>query len=114
MNIDISIKDAMPEAIEEMMEIAAKYSNKPEECTILNRRIDDDFDLQSIINEVARHYIIRVLEENRWCVEDSYRVLGFNTYQTCSNWMRKLNIKKEYPKKNRKEKLNANCLRGAA
>ena len=114
MNIDISIKDAMPEAIEEMMEIAAKYSNKPEECTILNRKIDDDFDLQSIINEVARHYIIRVLEENRWRVEDSYRVLGFNTHQTCGNWMKKLNITKEYPKKNRKEKLNANCLKGAA
>ncbi len=112
MNIDISINDAMPEAIEEMMEIAIKYRNRSNECTILNRRIDDDFDLQSIINEVARHYIIRVLEENRWRVEDTYRVLGFNTYQTCSNWMRKLNITKEYVKKNKIAKLNASSLRG--
>jgi len=114
MNIDISIKDAMPEAIEEMMEIAVKYKNRSNECTILNRRIDDDFDLQSIINEVARHYIIRVLDENRWRIQDSYRVLGFNTAQTCNNWMRKLNITKKYPKKIRKEKLNANSLRGLA
>ena len=54
MNIDISINDAMPEAIEEMMEIAIKYRNRSNECTILNRRINDDLDLPSIINEVAR------------------------------------------------------------
>lgn len=112
MNIDISINDAMPEAIEEMMDIAIKYRNRSNKCTILNRRINDDLDLPSIINEVARHYIIRVLDEHNWKINDCYRVLGLNSAQTCKNWMRKLNIGKEHRKNNKIKKLNASSLRG--
>ena len=113
MNIDISINDAMPEAIEEMMEIAVKYRNRSNECTILNRRITDDFNLQSIINEVATHYMIRVLKDNNWNSKDCWKILGFNSNQTCKNWMRKLNISKDPLKNNKIERLNASSLRGA-
>ena len=102
----------MPMSDEEMMDIAIKYRNRSNECTILNRRINDDFDLPSIINEVARHYIIRVLDEHNWKINDCYRVLGLNSAQTCKNWMRKLNIGKEPRKNNKVEKLNASSLRG--
>tara|TARA_Y100000356_G_scaffold110908_1_gene97940 strand:- start:71 stop:418 length:348 start_codon:yes stop_codon:yes gene_type:complete len=94
MNIDISIKDAMPEAIEEMMEIAVKYRNRSKKCTILNRRINDDFDLHLVLNEVATHYMVRVLEEHNWNSTKCWRILGFNSRQTCQNWMRRLNLKK--------------------
>lgn len=101
MNIDISIKNAMPEAIEEMMEIAVKYRNRSKECTILNRRITDDFDLHLILNEVATHYMVRVLEDNNWNSKDCWKILGFNSNQTCKNWMAKLNLMKRPSDKNK-------------
>lgn len=110
MNIDISINDAMPEAIEEMMEIAVKYRNRSNECTILNRRITDDFNLQSILNEVATHYMIRVLESNNWNSKDCWRTLGFNSNQTCKNWMNKLNLTKNPYCKSKKERFHAKSL----
>ena len=111
MNIDISIKDAMPEAIEEMMEIAVKYRNRSKECTILNRRITDDFDLLLILNEVATHYMVRVLEEHDWNPKYCWRILGFNSNQTCKNWMAKLNLMKRPSDKNKVVKHHGKSIK---
>ena len=88
MNVNINIAGATIEVIEGLIE-ASKAGNE----TILNRDIDDDFDLKAVMAEVASHYLMRAVEENGGNMNKVGRALGFTNYQTAVNWARRYGVK---------------------
>lgn len=56
---------------------------------ILDRPIDDEFDLPEIMGDVARHYIDRAMEECGGNKTKAAKRLGLNSYQTLTNWIEK-------------------------
>ena len=88
MNVNINIEGATIEVIEGLIE-ASKVGNE----TILNRDIDDNFDLKAVMAEVASHYLMRAVEENGGNMNKVGRALGFTSYQTAVNWARKYGVK---------------------
>ena len=56
---------------------------------ILDRPIEDGFDLPEIMGDVARHYIDRALEESGGNKTKAAKLLGLNSYQTLTNWIEK-------------------------
>ena len=88
MNVNINIEGATIEVIEGLIE-ASKAGNE----TILNRDIDDDFDLKAVMAEVANHYLMRAVEENGGNMNKVSRALGFTSYQTAVNWAKKYGVK---------------------
>lgn len=82
--------DAIGKAeVEEALNIAPVRS----EQQILDRPIAEGFDLDEPLNDVARHYIARALDQADHNVGRAARLLGFNNYQTLSNRMMKLGLK---------------------
>ena len=75
--------------VEEALNIAPVRS----EQQILDRPIAEGFDLDEPLNDVARHYIARALDQADHNVGRAARLLGFNNYQTLSNRMMKLGLK---------------------
>ncbi len=88
MNVNINIEGATIEVIEGLIE-ASKAGNE----TILNRDINDDFDLKAVMAEVASHYLMRAVEENGGNMNKVSRALGFTSYQTAVNWAKKYGVK---------------------
>lgn len=56
---------------------------------ILDRELDDNFDIQCVIDNVVRHYIARALERTGGNRTKAAGLLGLSNYQTLNNWMRK-------------------------
>ena len=75
--------------VEEALNIAPVRSEEQ----ILDRPIAEGFDLDEPLNDVARHYIARALDQADHNVGRAARLLGFNNYQTLSNRMMKLVLK---------------------
>jgi len=88
MNVNINIEGATIEVIEGLIE-TAKVKNE----TILNQNIDEDFDLKTIIAEVAHHYLKRAIKYRRGNMVEVAKDLGFNDTQTAKNWARKYRAK---------------------
>lgn len=63
------------------------------ENNILDRPIDQNFDLGNILNEVERHYIERALAETHGNKTRAALKLGFTSHQTMSNRMKRGGIK---------------------
>ena len=59
----------------------------PGEHDILNRSLDSGVELESLMAQVARHYIERALAHTRNNKTQAARLLGFGNYQTFTNWM---------------------------
>jgi transcriptional regulator with PAS, ATPase and Fis domain len=88
MQVSINIEGATIEVIEGLIE-TAKVKNE----TILNREINDNFDLKAVMAEVAIHYLKRAVEENGGNMNKVRRSLGFTSYQTAVNWVRKYGVR---------------------
>ena len=58
---------------------------------ILNRPLTDDFDLEGVIGEVARHYLERALKNDR-PKKKAAELLGFKSHQRLDAWLKKYNI----------------------
>ncbi len=60
--------------------------------SVMGRPITQGFDLQELLDEVARDYIARALKQagNRKSV--TAELLGFPSYQTLGNWMKRLGV----------------------
>ena len=67
----------------------AKAANVPD---ILGRRFDDKFNLDSVLEEVAKHYICNALNEAGGNKTMAAKKLGMSNYQTLTNWMKKYNL----------------------
>ncbi len=59
---------------------------------ILGRSLDDGVDLNGIIKTVASHYLRRALKKTNNNKTKSAELLGFKSYQTLSNWMKKYDL----------------------
>jgi transcriptional regulator with PAS, ATPase and Fis domain len=59
---------------------------------ILNRRITDGFSIQDIMAEVARHYLLRAMEQCSNNKTHAAKILGLQNYQTLTNWLKKYEL----------------------
>ena len=60
--------------------------------SILDRPMGNGFTLEGILGEVARHYIDRAMRDSGGTKSKAAELLGFNTYQTLSNWIKRYEI----------------------
>lgn len=60
--------------------------------SVLGRPVEDGVKLQELIDEVARHYLRRALDAAAGNKTHASRMLGFNNYQTFSNWLERLGV----------------------
>lgn len=56
---------------------------------ILNRPMEDGFDLQELLAVVARHYLGRALDDAHGNKTQASKILGISNYQTLTNWLKK-------------------------
>lgn len=59
---------------------------------VLGRVMGKGFDLQALLDEVARHYLQRALTQTGNRKKYAAELLGFANYQTLGNWMAKLGV----------------------
>jgi DNA-binding NtrC family response regulator len=59
----------------------------------LGRPIEQGFDLQELIAEIARHYLRRALDASNGSKTQTAKLLGFASYQTVSNWLKRYDIR---------------------
>jgi len=59
---------------------------------VLDRPLDEGFDLNALLADVTRHYLERALTESNGVKKDAAALLGFANYQTLSNWMKKYGV----------------------
>ncbi|MCG8312026.1 MAG: sigma 54-interacting transcriptional regulator [Pseudomonadales bacterium] len=62
------------------------------ESSVLGRDISQGIDINDIIKEVSAHYIERALAETGNSKTKAAELLGFNSYQTLNNWMKKNDV----------------------
>lgn len=78
--------DAIKDAIQLSPRIAPGTDN------ILNRPVEAGIELESLMAQVARHYIERALENTRNNKTQAAKLLGFGNYQTFTNWMNRYGV----------------------
>lgn len=59
---------------------------------ILNRPMEDGFDLQELMGLVARHYLGRALDDAHGNKTQAASMLGISNYQTLTNWLKKYGV----------------------
>ncbi len=59
---------------------------------ILDRPLGNGFELQALLDEVSRHYIVRAMEATSGKKKLAAEMLGFSNYQTLTNWMSRYGI----------------------
>lgn len=78
------------QAIEDaMLQMPRKTSGSSD---ILNRPIQEGFDLEEIIGEVARHYLERAMKESGGNKSKAAKKLNFKSYQRLDIWLQKYKI----------------------
>jgi transcriptional regulator with PAS, ATPase and Fis domain len=76
------------------LDIEAAMFKMPEKAQgVLGRDINNNFNIQSVIDEVAQHYIKRALAESSDNKTKAAELLGLSSYQTLKNWIEKHNVK---------------------
>ncbi len=60
--------------------------------SVLNRSLDNGFDLPGLLAEVARHYLSRAHSEARGNKSAACKLVGLPNYQTFANWMKKYGV----------------------
>jgi DNA-binding NtrC family response regulator len=73
-------------------DLKAAIIHVPVEIGILDRPLDDGFDLQAVLDEVSIHYIERAKEKHNHNKSEVADSLGFNSGTTLANWLTKLDI----------------------
>ncbi len=64
----------------------------PKNSDILNRPMEDDFDLQELMGIVASHYLGRALDDAHGNKTQAAKILGISNYQTLTNWLKKYGV----------------------
>jgi DNA-binding NtrC family response regulator len=59
---------------------------------ILGRPIEEGVDIQELIGQVVRHYILRAIETAEGNRTQAAKLVGLPSYQTLTNWMKKYDI----------------------
>ncbi len=78
----------------EVVDVERALFHMPEkEEGIMGRDISQGIDIKELISNMCRHYIERALSESNNSKSKAAKLLGFNSYQTLTNWMKKYGIK---------------------
>jgi len=59
---------------------------------VLNRHLDQGFDLTEIMSTVARHYLERAMEAAHGNKTKAAKMFGLSSYQTLTNWLDKYGL----------------------
>ena len=78
------------EAIKDAIQLSPRAT--PGADNILNRPVEAGIELESLMAQVARHYIERALENTRNNKTQAAKLLGFGNYQTFTNWMNRYGV----------------------
>lgn len=78
------------EAIKDAIQISPRAV--PVGDSILNRPVESGLELESVMAQVARHYIERALVHTHNNKTQAAKLLGFGNYQTFSNWMARYGV----------------------
>lgn len=86
LNADAEISDS---------DLASSLAEIPgqESSSILDRTVEDGFDLNDVIAELRRHYIQKALSKSGGSAPQAATLLGYATSQTLRNHMKELGIK---------------------
>lgn len=60
---------------------------------ILGRPLGEGFSLEGLLEEVARHYLTRAMKEAGGVKKKATELIGFDNYQTLTNWLDKYEVK---------------------
>ena len=74
------------------VEEALAVSLPPKADSVLGRPLGNDLNLQTIISDVARHYLRRAMKESHGNKTEAARLVGLSSYQTLSNWLDKYEV----------------------
>ncbi len=69
--------------------ILADYMEASPALSALERPIGNGFSLEAVLDEVARHYVVRAIKEAGGNKSKAARLVGFSSYQRFENWQRK-------------------------
>ncbi len=70
----------------------AMLDSIPQTTSLLNKSLGNDFDIQSVIEELERHYVRRAWEQSGHKKKQAAALLGYNNYQTFDKRLKKLGI----------------------
>jgi transcriptional regulator with PAS, ATPase and Fis domain len=73
-------------------EEALAVSLPPKADSVLGRPLGSELNLQTIISDVARHYLGRAMKESHGNKTEAARLVGLSSYQTLSNWLEKYEV----------------------
>jgi DNA-binding protein Fis len=59
---------------------------------LLNRTLDQDFNIDNVVTELMQHYLPRALQQADGNKRQAAKLLGLPNYQTLSNWLRKYGV----------------------
>ncbi len=59
---------------------------------VVDRPLDGSWRLEDLLDEVSRHYLERAMQLTRGSKTETASILGFNNYQTVTNWLRRLGL----------------------
>lgn len=74
---------------------AAMLHVQPTEKHSLDRPMTQDFDLQGLLDEISRDYIVKALKKSGDRKTTAAKRLGFANHQTLGNWMKRLGLETE-------------------
>ena len=60
---------------------------------LLDRHLGNGFDLQGILDDVSRRYIVKAFAASGGKKKRAAELLGFSNYQTLGNWAGKLGVR---------------------
>lgn len=63
------------------------------ESSILGRALGEGFDIREVMTRVARHYLLRAMEDANGNKTAAAQLLGLPSYQTLTNWLKKYGVK---------------------
>lgn len=87
-----AIWSAGPSISAEDMREALLPPPRSSEVSLLDKPLGDGFDLQEVLELVARHYLQRALDEAGGNKTRAAQLVGLPSYQTLTNWLKKYNI----------------------
>ena len=64
-----------------------------EDVDVLNRELDNGFNLLDLLGQISRHYLKRALAESHGNKTLAAKLIGLPNYQTFTNWLKKYDIK---------------------
>ena len=59
---------------------------------LMGRTLGEDFNLQELMTDLARHYLNRAMEEAHGNKTKAAELLGLPSYQTLTNWLKRYGI----------------------